>query len=337
MGRREAAALHSKPRVTSMRAFSYALHIILPLVAVACKPPVRMTPPPADAPAAQVALSGASVLIGAGDIAMCNGSGDEATAALVDSVLRADSAAKVHDEVFTLGDNAYPDGSARDFALCFAPSWGDSARLIMKNIRPAPGNHEHLSNMAAPYYKYFGSRAGSSSKGYYSYDVGEWHAIVLNSELVVNTGFTAAERKAQEDWLAEDLKSNQKPCTLAYWHHPRFSSGWHGGDPRIGAFWRILHDGGADLILNGHDHNYERFLPQTPEGVADSVKGLTQIVVGTGGSELRGFRNPLTPNSATRVQGHFGVLKLTLGAAEWRSAFLDVTGRSWDETGGKCH
>jgi calcineurin-like phosphoesterase family protein len=320
-----------------MRASSYALQIILPLVALACKPAVRMTPPPADAPAAQVALSGASVLIGAGDIAICNGSGDEATAALVDSVLRADSAAKVHDEVFTLGDNAYPDGSARDFALCFAPSWGDSGRLIMKNIRPAPGNHEHLSNMAAPYYKYFGSRAGSSSKGYYSYDVGEWHAIVLNSELVVNTGFTDAERKAQVDWLAQDLKSNQKPCTLAYWHHPRFSSGWHGGDLRIGPFWRILYDGGADLILNGHDHEYERFLPQTPEGIADSVKGLTQIVAGTGGGELRGFRNPIAPNSATRIEGHFGVVKLTLGAAEWRSAFLDVTGRPWDETGGKCH
>ena len=320
-----------------MRVFSYAFQITLALVALACKPPVRMTPPPADAPAEQVALSGASVLIGAGDIAICNSPGDEATAALVDSVLRADSAAKVHDEVFTLGDNAYPGGSARDFAECFAPSWGDPAKLIMKNIRPAPGNHEHLSQMAAPYYQYFGSRAGSSSKGYYSYDVGEWHAIVLNSEIVVNTGFTAAERKAQEDWLAQDLKGNQKQCTLAYWHHPRFSSGWHGGDPRIGAFWRILYDGGADLILTGHDHDYERFLPQTPEGIADSVKGLTQIIVGTGGSELRGFRSPVAPQSAIRIEGHLGVLKLTLGAAEWRSAFLDVNGSAWDQVSGKCH
>jgi calcineurin-like phosphoesterase family protein len=320
-----------------MRVFWYALLIGLLLLVLTCKPPVETTPPPAAAPAAQVALSGASVLIGAGDIAVCNSSGDEATAALMDSVLRADSAAKVHDEAFTLGDNAYPDGSTSDFALCFAPSWGDSAKLIMKNIRPAPGNHEHLSTGAAPYYQYFGSRVGSSSKGYYSYDVGAWHAIVLNSEIMVNVGFTDAERKAQEDWLAQDLKSHTQLCTVAYWHNPRFSSGWHGTDPRLGMFWQILYDGGADLILNGHDHDYERFLPQTPAGIVDSVRGLTEIIVGTGGGELRGYPGTFAAHSATRIQGHYGVLKLTLGAAEWRSAFLDVNGRVWDQTGGKCH
>ena len=320
-----------------MPAFPRALPLILPLVAFGCKPPVQTTPPPADAPAAQVALSGAAVLIGTGDIARCNSSADELTAALVDSVLRADSAAGVHDEVFTLGDNAYPNGSARDFDQCFGASWGDEAKLIMKNIRPSPGNHEHLTDRAAPYYKYFGDRAGSASKGYYSYDVGEWHAIVLNSELVVNTVFTDEERTAQEEWLAQDLKDHEKPCTLAYWHHPRFSSGWHGDDARIEAFWRILYDGGADLILSGHDHAYERFLPLTPAGVVDTVKGITQIIVGTGGGDLRGFRSPIDPHSASRVEGHFGVLKLTLGGGEWRSAFLDVSGRTWDESGGKCH
>lgn len=320
-----------------MRLLPRALPLLLPLVAVGCKPPVRMTPPPADAPAEQVALSGASVLIGAGDIARCESSGDEATAALVDSVLRADSAAGVHDEVFTLGDNAYPNGSARAFAECFGASWGDTARLIMKNIRPTPGNHEHLTDRAAPYYKYFGDRAGSASKGYYSYDIGEWHAIVLNSELVVNTVFTDEERREQEEWLAKDLKDHQKLCTLAYWHHARFSSGWHGDEARMAPFWQLLYDANADLILGGHDHEYERFHPQTPDGVADSARGLTQIVVGTGGGDLRGFRGPASANSASRIEGHFGVLKLTLGAAEWRSAFLDTSGRTWDETGGKCH
>ena len=320
-----------------MRLVSYAFQITLPVVALACKPTAQLTPPPAGASAAEVALSGASVLIGAGDIAVCNSPGDEATAVLVDSVLRADSAAKVHDEVFTLGDNAYPSGSASDFALCFAPSWGDSAKLIMKNIRPAPGNHEYLSNGAAPYSKYFGSRAGPSTKGYYSYDVGAWHAIVLNSEIVVNTAFSDAERQAQEDWLTQDLKSHTQSCMLAYWHHPRFSSGWHGSDPRLAPFWRILYDGNVDLILNGHDHDYERFLPQTPEGTADSVAGLTEIIVGTGGGDLRGYRSTFASNSATRIEGHYGVLKVTLGAAEWRSAFLDVNGRLWDQTGGKCH
>ena len=320
-----------------MKCASGSWRLALSLMALGCKPPVQLTPPPASAGAEQVALSGAAVLIGAGDIAACNSPGDEATAALVDSVLRADGAAKVHDEVFTLGDNAYPGGTARDFALCFGPSWGDSAKLIMRNIRPAPGNHEHRSQGAAPYYQYFGSRAGSSSKGYYSYDVGAWHAIVLNSEIVVNAGFSRAERTAQEEWLVQDLKDHGQKCTVAYWHHPRFSSGWHGSDPRLGPFWRILYDAGVDLILNGHDHDYERFLPQTPEAMPDSAKGLTQIIVGTGGGDLRGYGRTIVAHSATRIQGHFGVLKLTLGAAEWRSAFLDVSGRVWDQSGGKCH
>jgi hypothetical protein len=308
------------------------------LLAFACAPPVQQTPPPASAPAAEVAMSGASVLIGAGDIARCDASGDEATAVLVDSVLRADSVAHVHDEVFTAGDNAYPDGTAQDFALCFAPSWGDSAKLIMKNIRPAPGNHEHLSGRAAPYYQYFGSRAGSSSKGYYSYDIGAWHAIVLNSELVVNSfAFSDAERAAQEDWLRQDLSAHHQQCTLAYWHNPRFSSGWHGTDTRLRALWRILYDGAADLILNGHDHDYERFLPQTPEGAADTARGIVEVVVGTGGGVLRGFETPLADHSAFRVEGHYGVLKITLGGTEWRSAFLDTNGRIYDQVTGRCH
>jgi len=317
---------------------SYLWQIALTLLALTCAPPVQLTPPPAAAPAAEVALSGASVLLGAGDIARCDLLGDEGTAALVDSVLRADSVAHVHDEVFTAGDNAYPDGTARDFALCFAPSWGDSAKLIMKNIRPAPGNHEHLSGGPAPYYQYFGSRAGSPSKGYYSYDIGAWHAIVLNSELVVNSGaFTDAERAAQEDWLRQDLSAHHQLCTVAYWHNPRFSSGWHGSDSRLGPFWRILYDGGADVILNGHDHDYERFLPQTPEQTVDTTRGIVEIVVGTGGGELRGFEPTLAPHSAFRVQGHYGVVKLTLGGAEWRSAFLDTNGRIYDQVTGRCH
>lgn len=323
-----------------MRWFLRPLLLLLLVVGSICAPPVQVTPPPADAPAAEVALTGASVLIGTGDIGNCSNQGNQgakATAALMDSVLRADSAAKVHDEAFTLGDNAYPGGSTQDFAECFATTWGDSTRLIMKNIRPAVGNHEHLSGMAAPYYKYFGRHAGPSDKGYYSYNVGEWHAIVLNSEIVVNAGFSDAERKAQEDWLVQDLKSNHQVCMLAYWHHPRFSSGWHGTDTRLAPIWRILYDGGVDLVLNGHDHNYERFLPQTPDGAVDSTKGMTEIVVGTGGGDLRGFRSAIAPNSAYRVQGHYGVLKLTLGAKAYRRAFLGVTGSIWDRGGAACH
>jgi hypothetical protein len=283
-----------------------------------------------------VALSGASVLIGTGDIGCDNNIGAVTTAKLIDSVLRADSAAKVHDEAFTLGDNAYPNGTERDFARCFAVTWGDSTRLIMKNIRPAVGNHEHLSGAASPYYDYFGSRAGPTKKGYYSYNVGAWHAIVLNSEIMVNVGFGDAERQAQLDWLEHDLKSNTQLCTVAYWHHPRFSSGWHGSDRRVAPFWQRLYIGGADVILNGHDHDYERFLPQTPEGTVDSTNGIVEIITGTGGGVLRGFRAAV-PHSAYQVQGHYGVLKLTLGAAAYRYAFLGVDGTVWDRGGGACH
>ena len=302
-----------------------------------CKIPAKSTPPPAEAPAELSALAGASVLIGTGDIASCTSNGDEQTAAIVDSMLQADSAAGVENVVMALGDNAYPGGTERDYQNCFTPSWGDSAKGIMKRIRPTPGNHEHLSGGASPYYAYFGDRAGSPNKGYYSYDLGEWHIIVLNSEIVVNTAFNSQEQDEQRDWLKNDLAKNQKECTLAYMHHPRFSSGWHGSDTRLQPFWQIMYDAGEDVVLAGHDHEYERFLPQTPAGVADTAKGIVQFVVGTGGGELRGFRTRPAPNSDARVEGIFGVLKMTLGASAYQHAFIDVNRRVWDPGAGTCH
>jgi hypothetical protein len=256
---------------------------------------------------------------------------------VVDSVLRAAHGTNVQAVVATLGDNAYPTGSAGDFAQCFGSTWGDTAKLIMRSIRPAAGNHEHLSNGASPYYEYFGSRAGPSGRGYYSYDVGPWHAVVLNSEIVVNARFSDAERKAQEDWLRGDLKAHPARCTVAYWHHPRFSSGSHGTDARLESLWRILYDGGADVVLNGHDHDFERFLPQTPQGTVDSARGITEFVVGTGGGALRDFRAEPAPHSAFRLKGHYGVVKLTLHAGGWTSAFLDVNHAVLDIAGGSCH
>jgi 3',5'-cyclic AMP phosphodiesterase CpdA len=315
---------------------SPALLLVL-VAAVGCPPRVQVTPPPAATPAPLVALTGASVLIGAGDIAGCSSGGDERTAILVDSVLKADSAAKVNDAVFTLGDNAYMEGTAAQFRDCFSPTWGTPTRGIMKKIHPAPGNHEYLTKGANPYYEYFGDRAGTPSAGYYSYDIGAWHAVVLNSEIVVNPGFTDQERKAQEDWLRKDLKDKGKPCTLAYWHHPRFSSGWHGSDARFEPVWQILYDNGVDLVLNGHDHDYERFIAQTPTGQPDSVKGIPEIIAGTGGEDLRGFGGAAIRNSVYRIEGRYGVLLLTLGGGEYRSAWLEVGGRVWDPSGGKCH
>jgi hypothetical protein len=316
----------------------YLLLLALPTL-VRCSPRERATPPPADASAKEVAMSGSVVMIGVGDIAVCGTSGDEATARIVDSVLKADSAAKVENAVFTMGDNAYPSGSGganNFFSRCFTPSWGDST--IMRVIHPSPGNHDFDLQNGVGYYRYFGDRAGPPGKGYYSYDIGEWHAVSLNSELLIDVDPASfREAKAQEDWLTKDLKEHSKPCTLAYFHRPLFTSGVHGPTPEVRSLWSILYENGVDLILNGHEHHYERFLPQTPAGIVDSAKGIEEIIVGTGGGDLRGLRYPLARNSTVQIHGYFGVLKLTLGSAEYRHAFLDTEGRIWDRGGRKCH
>ena len=310
--------------------------LLVALFILACKPPVNLTPPPAASPAPVVALSGASVMVGVGDIASCTQRLSYGTARLVDSVLRADSIAKVDNAVFTLGDNAYNSGTTAEFKQCFTPSWGDPQKGIIKSLHPAPGNHEYYTPNANGYYTYFGLAAGDVGQGYYSYDVGTWHVVVVNSEIIVNAVFTDSARQAQMDWVVKDLKAHKKLCTVAYWHSPRFSSGWHGSDRRFIPLWQILYDNDVDLVLNGHDHDYERFRPMTPQGVADTAKGITEIVAGTGGEELRGF-NSIIANSLYRIEGRAGVLLLTLGAAEYRSAFIEIGGRVWDQSGGKCH
>lgn len=306
------------------------------LLAADCRLPVYTTPFP-GAPAESPTLPGAAVLVGAGDIGSCQSRGDERTAALVDSLLRAASAAGVAAAVFTVGDNAYPRGRAGDFRNCFGPSWGDTSRLIMTRLRPTPGNHEYLSSDAKPYFEYFGARAGDPGRGYYSYDVGAWHIVALNSVIAVHGHFSDADRAAQEEWLRADLAANPRRCTMAYFHHPRFSSGLHGGEPRTERLWTILFEAGVELIVNGHDHLYERFAPQTPAGVIDTVSGITQFIVGTGGGPLRSARIRSAANSEVRVQGHFGVLKLVLGDGEYRHAFIDTQRRLWDVGGGTCH
>src|SRR5688572_4873656 len=306
-------------------------------ITTACFPPVNVTPPSADASAEEVALSGAAVMIGAGDIGMCNSTADNATAAIIDSVLKADSSANVEDVVFALGDLAYPSGTQRDFAVCWGGSWGDTTKRIMKRIRPTVGNHEYASSRAAPYFKYFGTRAGDPQKGYYAYDLGEWRVLVLNSEIPLNALFSMADRKAQEDWLRAEFKDRAKKCTVAHIHRPLFSSGGHGAQTGMHPLYSILVDGGVELVLAGHDHSYERFAPMNAAGMVDTVGGFTQFIVGTGGTSLRGLTTPLARNSAYSIQGHHGVLKLTLGAGAWRSAFIDVRGRVWDRAGGTCH
>lgn len=303
---------------------------------------LRETPPPPDAPPEQIALTGAVVLIGAGDIADCSNNGDERTARLIDSVLKANAAAKLETAVFALGDIAYPAATDRQLRRCFTPSWGDTTKRIMKVIRPAIGNHDFQVERGAPYYRYFGSRAGPPGKGYYSYDLGDWHVVVLNSELAIEG--SSDEGKQQEEWLRKDLSEHKKKCTVSYFHFPLFTSSFRRGIPEMRAIWNILYDSDVDVVLNGHDHHYERFLPQAPTGEPDSVRGIEQIIVGTGGANLRGLRSrfgirshPPARNSVVHIEGHFGVLKLTLGKDEYRTAFMTTDGRVWDRGGRKCH
>lgn len=309
----------------------------LATLVLGCSRDEPATPVPPGTPAQEVLFPGAPIMIGAGDIAVCGTRADEATARIVDSLLTAPGALIVQSFVFTLGDNAYPSGSGganNYFRRCFAPSWG-TVRII-NLIHPAPGNHDYDTGSGAPYFDYFGDRAGPAGKGYYSYEAGNWHVISLNSELYFSRS-SPAEAREQETWLRQDLNDHRNLCTLAYFHRPLFSSGVHGGTREMLPLWRILFDGGVDLILSGHDHHYERFLPQTPGGVADSAKGIAQIIVGTGGAQLRGERARLAPNSALRIRGRYGVLKLTLGDGVYRHAFLDTDGRVWDSGGGRCH
>jgi hypothetical protein len=316
----------------------FRLIAALPILVIGCTAQQRTPPPPADAPASEVAMSGAVVMVGAGDIAVCGTSGDEATAALVEGILKEDSIANVQTAVVTMGDNAYPsgpEGPAYIFERCFTPSWG--SKRIMNAIHPSPGNHDFENRRGAGYFSYFGNRAGPPGRGYYSYDFGDWHVVSLNSELEMDRA-SFVKASEQENWLRQDLKDHSKLCTLAYFHEPLFSSGdFHGPSHEVQVLWTILFDAGVDVVLNGHEHHYERFLPQTPAGVPDSVNGIEEIITGTGGGDLRGVTELPAPNSAAAVHGYFGVLKLTLGAKEYRHAFLDTDGRVWDRGGRKCH
>jgi len=277
----------------------------------------KRTPPQSSTPGQTV------ILVGAGDIADCKTlAGAEATARLLD---------KVSGAVFAAGDLAYPDGSKENFE-CYDKTWGRAR----SRTRPAPGNHEFHAAGATPYFDYFGVLAGDPKTGYYSYDLGSWHIIVLNSECKDVGGCEAGS--PQERWLRADLSSHPVACTLAYWHKPLFSSGGaHGNDLTVKPLWDALYDANADVVINGHDHDYERFAPQTPDGAPDSVRGIREFVVGTGGKGLRPFKEP-KPNSEVRDFAAFGVLKLTLKANGYDWQFLPEEGKTFTDSGtGACH
>ncbi|HEY2295115.1 MAG TPA: metallophosphoesterase [Thermoanaerobaculia bacterium] len=236
-----------------------------------------------------------------------------------------------YDAVLLLGDNQYLDGSLANYRTVFAPTWGRLGPLL----RPAPGNHEYVTPGATGYYDYFGAAAGDRTQGWYSYDLGTWHVIVLNSNCGDIGG--CGPGSPQLRWLADDLAAHPRACTLAYWHHPRFTSGPHGDDPTYDAFWRTLYDAGADVVLAGHDHDYERFAPQAPSGAADPEHGIREFVVGTGGRETRPFVT-VDLNSQVRNDVDLGVLKLRLRPEGYDWQFLPVPGGSFTDSGSAgCH
>jgi hypothetical protein len=271
------------------------------------QPPVVNNPPPGPPGAPQV-------FVGAGDIAACDGNADK-TALLLDTI---------GGLVFTLGDNAYFNGAAREFRDCYEPTWGRH-RIRTK---PVAGNHDYGTPGATGYFDYFGEAAGPYGLGYYSFDIGSWHAIALNSNIPASAG------SAQAAWLASDLATHATACTIAYWHHPLFTSGPDGPSPFMRDTWRQLYSAGVEIVMNGHEHLYERFAPQNPDGAADPARGIRQFIAGTGGA-IPYRAVSVQPNSEVRLEG-FGVLKLTLASGGYEWEFVPVSGGR-DAGSGTCH
>jgi len=274
----------------------------------------------APAPAVSVAA--------VGDLAQCSGTPPTAP----DSARVAAAAAGLGagTPLLLLGDLAYYSGTTDEFAQCYDPIWGGALKAASY---PAPGNHEYVTPNAAPYYAYFGARAGDPAKGYYSTNFGAWHVITLNSNLPMNAG------SVQEAWLRNDLLANaSKRCKLAYWHHPRFSSSTgHGNDPLSADIWSTLYEFKVDMVLNGHEHTYERFAPQTPTQQADA-RGIRAFVIGTGGASPYGFSAIPQPNSVVRSTGQFGLVRFNLRDGDYSWQFVAAAGSVLTDSGtAKCN
>lgn len=278
---------------------------------------------------------GAITVVAAGDIA-CDPSsghfhGGQGTATWCQQAATAKLAASQDPKyVILIGDTQYESGRRAAYDQSFDKSWGQFRGRWL----PAAGNHEYHTAGAAGYFDYFGAAAGDPKQGWYSKDIGKWHIVVLNSECGAVGG--CGRGSAQEQWLRQDLANSHANCTLAVFHEPRFSSGLHGDNGAVRDFWVDLYEAGADVVLNGHDHDYEAFAPQTPDGRIDIERGIHEFVVGTGGKNHRGYLR-VAHNSRVRDAHDFGVLRLDLMDDRYRWTFLKLDGTALDAGEAKCH
>ena len=258
----------------------------------------------------------ATVLLAAGDVGVCGAVAAVETGQMLDGM---------EGTIVALGDLAYRHGTAQEFETCYDPVWGrHKART-----RPSPGNHEYETSGALPYYDYFGTQAGPAGLGYYSFKSGDWLVLSLNSNLPIG-GATA-----QAQWIRSELTASTARCTLAFFHHPLYSSGPNGDNARLAGLWQMLYEQGVDVVLSAHEHLYERFAPMSPDGQRDAARGIRQFIVGTGGAGLYTVMRA-HPQSEVQVV-LYGILKLTLNQASYAGSFVSRMERAPTSGSDVCH
>ncbi|MEO7455981.1 MAG: metallophosphoesterase [Gemmatimonadaceae bacterium] len=283
------------------------------LSVVACRERATLRPP------AEMLRDTVPVLVGAGDVADCRNGESSQTAAILDTV---------RGTIFVAGDVAYPTKKVRDpLHQCYAPNWGRH----LARTRPSPGNHEYEFGNADQYFNYFGDLAGPRPGGYYSYELGDWHVVALNTNLASDSA------SPQGQWLRADLAAHAGHCAVAYMHHPRFSSGPHSERERIAPLWNMLVGYGVSVVIAGHDHIYERFSPLDTAGNPDMERGARQFVAGTGGADNYEIKDIL-PGSGVQSGTAHGVLKLMLFTDHYRWDFIPVDADGFRDSGSSvCH
>jgi hypothetical protein len=264
-----------------------------------------------------------AVLIGAGDIANC--AKENPRDALTAELIKTQIARYPQAEIFTAGDNVQDEGKAWEYKNCFDPTWGQ----FKERIHPVPGNHDLMTDNGKAYYEYFGKAAGQPGKGYYSYTLGSWHLVGLNGncdEIACGKGST------QLNWLKEDLANSAQKCTLLYWHHPYFGSGSSGGYAPVSQFWKAAYKAGAEIVVNGHNHDYERFAPQDEDGNFTPQGGLREFVVGTGGAALHKW-GKIKDNSEVRLNTSLGIIVFVLYPDRYEWQFIPVDPQQAGDSG----